>query len=592
MSMLIPQQWFEMPEYRRRNFAEAVWIPLRAAETMHNLDGTEELFCCGSVAFPPDKRAEAQRLGWSELGLMHNGGPCALRDHPYKPAEIYQRNDGEDLGIDLVFEQYPGGGQSTIWHINQDLILALNLIQEGGSWVRPDEGFIEVIRQRRNEEGRIIAIEIKREFLRDYLAARGLALRLAYYRQRNVTETDRSHIDWPSEGLSDERPHHRFKAHVFEVDETGGPYGATTALFEVWRTDVDFGVDVPVFGPETDANSDGRSTHFKRAGRKLFRIEGELWREEWIEAGERSERVRRDEPVETFSYIIDAAGTRESHRVLDNEDIGRWLWFDPRVVLTILARRGSELGWYSRDTGFLSLGEGWRTHFGLNRRGLVTVYAYDIAKLSVWQQRVWAGFNVTPEDAVSSELLEAQMKARPAKTMAPEAMLRRLLDGLDELAKQWLGAPLFQTHDAVGLILPKIHRFRALEQGGVLALAKDLARLTADRIDRAPLQGLVKPPKGENWGSLKSLEKSLTTLGTAEEARALLTPLVGIYDLRLGDAHLPSQKIAESYALIGLDATLPTLAQGHRLLEIATDALEKIGDKIYDALQSDRPDKP
>jgi hypothetical protein len=60
----------------------------------------------------------------------------------------------------------------------------------------------------------------------------------------------------------------------------------------------------------------------------------------------------------------------------------------------------------------------------------------------------------------------------------------------------------------------------------------------------------------------------------------------------LGDAHLPSQKIAESYALIGLDATLPTLAQGHRLLEIATDALEKIGDKIYDALQSDRPDKP
>jgi hypothetical protein len=41
---------------------------------------------------------------------------------------------------------------------------------------------------------------------------------------------------------------------------------------------------------------------------------------------------------------------------------------------------------------------------------LVTVYAYDIAKLPLWQQRVWSGFNVTPEGAVSSELLAAQMK--------------------------------------------------------------------------------------------------------------------------------------------------------------------------------------
>ncbi len=364
MSSDIPQQWFEMPASRRRSFAEAVWIPLRVAETIRNANGSEELFYCGSVAFPPEKRNAAERLGWSDIGVSHHTGPYAFRDHPYKPAEIYQERDGEDMGIDLVFSQSPGGGLRSVWHVNQDLILALNLVQEGDTWVRPQEGFVEVMRQRRDVANEIIAIEIKREFLRDYLAARGLALRLAYYRQRRATVRDRAHISWPEAGVSDAQPQHRFEARVFEVDETGGPYGGTMAIFQVWRTDVDPEEDVPVFGPETEANTDGRTTHLKRGGQKFFRIEGELWREEWIEAGDRSERVRGDESAELLSYTVDAAGTRETTKVLDNEDIGRWLWFDPRVVPAILGRRGGVLGWYTRDTGFVSFSDGWKPILG------------------------------------------------------------------------------------------------------------------------------------------------------------------------------------------------------------------------------------
>ena len=588
MSSDIPQQWFEMPEYRRRSLSDAVWVPLRAAETIPNVNGSEEVFCCGSVAFPPEKRGEAERLGWSDLGIGHSAGPYASHDHPYKTAEIYQQTDGEDLGVELIFVQDPGGGLRRIWHVNQDLILALNLVQEADVWVRPEEGFVEVMRQRRDAANKIVAIEIKREFLGDYLAARGLALRIVYYRQRLATVGDLGHISWPEAGLSDAQPHHRFEAHVFEVDAKGRPYGATGALFQVWRTDVDPEDEVPVFGPEADTNTDGQTTYFKRGGQKFFRIEGEQWREEWIEAGDRSERVRHDEPAETLSFVIDAAGTRENSNVLDNPDVGRWLWFDPRIVSAILGRRGGALGWYTRETGYVSLSKGWDTHFGLNRRGLVTVYAYDIAKLPLWQRRVWSGFNVTPEDAVSSELLAAQMQTRPAKTLAPEAMLPRLFQGLDALAEDWLGAPLFLSHDATDQILANVHRFRALEHGGVLALAKDLARLTVDRIDCRPLQALVQPPKGDNWGSLKSLERALAMLGTAEAARTLLTPLVGIYQLRLGDAHLPSERIAESFTSIGLDVSAPPLIQGQRLLEIAAICLEHIGDEIHDALQVSR----
>jgi hypothetical protein len=135
MARLADQQWFEMPDLRRRRFATAVWIPLRASETVDSEgqygqpDSHEELFCAGSVAFPPTSRLLAERLGWSDLGLMHSGGPCAFKDKPYKAAEVYQCNDGEDVGIDLIFEQNVSG-HSNIWHINPDLVLALGRVDK------------------------------------------------------------------------------------------------------------------------------------------------------------------------------------------------------------------------------------------------------------------------------------------------------------------------------------------------------------------------------------------------------------------------------------------------------------------------------
>ena len=158
MARSADQQWFEMPDLRRRRFATAVWVPLRASETVNSEgqygqpDSYEELVYAGSVAFPPASRPLAEKLGWSDLGL-HSAGPYAFKDKPYKTAEIFQYNDGEDVGIDLIFEQRVSG-HSNIWHINPDLILALGLIQEGDTWVRPEEGYVEVMRQRRDESGK------------------------------------------------------------------------------------------------------------------------------------------------------------------------------------------------------------------------------------------------------------------------------------------------------------------------------------------------------------------------------------------------------------------------------------------------------
>ncbi|MDO1645170.1 hypothetical protein Q2322_25870, partial [Escherichia coli] len=96
----------------------------------------------------------------------------------------YEYNDKEPIGVELVFvhDQPVVGG--TIWILNPDLVVALGLIKEGNNWVRPEEDFVVVAREIIDENGKYQLIEIKRAFLIDYLAARGLILRLSYYRQR------------------------------------------------------------------------------------------------------------------------------------------------------------------------------------------------------------------------------------------------------------------------------------------------------------------------------------------------------------------------------------------------------------------------
>jgi hypothetical protein len=579
-----------MTDLRRRRFAAAVWVPLRAAETSfeegqsYRPGWKEEILAANAVAFAPDRRTEAEQLDWHDIGIGHSGGPYAYRNGRYKPCEVYERNEHEDLGVDLVFDQHVGNGHQRIWHLSQDLVMALKLLQEGDQWVRPEEDYAVVVRQRRDADGLVVAIEIRSDCLRDYLAARGLALRLYYYRARTAVIGDASHLTWPKDGLSDEQRHDRFQARVWEVDESGGPYGAGVAVFTMWRTDVDAEEDVPVFDQETDANTDGTSNQFKRGGAKYFRVQGEMWRGEWIEPADRSERVRGDKPAEQISFIVDATGGRWPSSKLYDEDVGRYLWFDPRVVTSLIQKRGGGLIWHSRDTGEVWSLPDYKVHFGINRVGLITVYAYDIARLPMWQQRTWAAFNIAPDGAVSGELLDAQMRTQPAHTSSPEAAIAELMDRLDELFRSWISAPLFKHHEATLTILKTIHRFRALDQSGLLSLAKDLARLIADRIDIAALRTVSSPQKGETWGSLKSLEKALGTILPPDQARSLLTPLVGIYELRLGDAHLPSSSIDDAFAMIGIDRSKNPVTQGFQMLARAADALLAIGASVSNAL--------
>ena len=139
-------------------------------------------------------------------------------------------------------------------------------------------------------------------------------------------------------------------------------------------------------------------------------------------------------------------------------------------------------------------------------------------------------------------------------------------------SKRW-GRSAFQGHADSATILGRIHRYRALDKAGLFGLAKDVARLTADRLDTSLLWQVAPLEKTERRGSLKSLERALMTTVPDEQARDLMKVLFGVYDLRLADAHLPSTRVAEALARTGVAPHATVLKQGRALIKSAGKSL-------------------
>lgn len=147
------------------------------------------------------------------------------------------------------------------------------------------------------------------------------------------------------------------------------------------------------------------------------------------------------------------------------------------------------------------------------------------------------------------------------------------MEAINALSHEKLGIKLFRDHEAIPDLLPKVHRFRAIDEPSLCALAKDLARIIVDSLDAGAMQSVVFPPAGAKWGSLKSLENLLASLFDRGLVREMTASLVGVYELRHADAHLPSSKLNEAFQLIGIDRSLPYVHQGHMMLHRVVSSL-------------------
>jgi hypothetical protein len=563
------QDWILQKKETRRVFSNATWIPLRACINdeqgeVRNIGYISECFSCGSVAFPPEHREVAEQLSWNDIGIGSNVEPYAYEDGNYSSIEQYQYNDKEPIGIHLVFEHPQPVIGGSLWLLNPDLIVALRLIKEGTNWVRPEENFVVVAREVLDEKGEQHLIEIKREFLLDYLSARNLSLRLSYHRDRveNVVSLEASEYA-NLENHQEERGDGRYELLIRSLDDV---YGGSWAMFRTWRTDVDEEEDAPVMGPENNDNTDYESSKGNGGGYNGVRVEGDFWRDEWIEHKGISKRVRGDADTNLPQFIVETDGERMASAKLNNEDIGRWLWFRSSIVSELLGLRGFSLKWHTAETGGIESTSGYSIHFGINSADLITIYAYDVARLPAWEQHIWAAHNVVPEGKVSNELLASQVKAQPASTHAVEFILFEVMAMLEGGLRQELNISLYSHAVEQSTTMKHISRFASKDQASLLRLAKELVRVFSDRLDVRELRKISTHSNKEKLGSNKLLQDVLAQKVGSDKAREVFGPIVGTYDMRIGDAHPTSSKIGDALKLAGIDDSKSFLKQGEQLI--------------------------
>ena len=587
------QDWILQKKQPRRIFANATWVPLRASfnDEQGQVDVTEigyisEFFGCGSVAFPPEYRECAERLNWSDIGISHSVRPYAYKDGHYSTIDQYQYDDKEPIGVELVFEHDQPVIGGMLWILNPDLVVALHLIKEGNNWVRPEENFVVVVREVLDEKGNHRLIEIKREFLIDYLAARNLSLRLSYYRQRveNVAALEGSEYA-QLENRKEQRDGGRFELLIRSLKDV---YGRSWASIRVWRTDVDPDEDAPVMGPESNDNTAFESSKGNRRGYKGVRVEGEFWRDEWIDHQAQSVRVRGDADQTLPQFIVETDGMRVTSASLDNEDIGRWLWFRTNIISDLLDHRGFSLEWYTAETGGIHSTSGYVTHFGINPSDLITVYAYDVARLNAWEQHIWAAHNVVPDGKVSNELLAAQVRAQPASTHAVEEMLFGSMRLLEAGFRQEFGISLF-THDIDdAAVMQQVSRFASKDQASLLWLAKELVRVFSDRLNVRELRKLSIHAEKEKLGSNKLLQYILAQKVGDDKAHHIFGPIAGTYEMRVGDAHPTGSKIGDALKLAEIDESNSFLRQGEQLIYNFGRSVWWIGKLLFEQQESKR----
>ena len=217
-----------------------------------------------------------------------------------------------------------------------------------------------------------------------------------------------------------------------------------TAVLHMWRESVNPNDDVPEMPhPADEPAARTESFTVKGRGRKLSALCGRIWVKHWIPPAAKSPRIRRDDVESRVHFQVE----NQEQRTLSGSALEKyrgWLWFKPAVVRHLLGQPKSRIKWFTQDTGEVGPAKNQMLHFGINRLGLVNVLGYKMGQVPEWVQKIWVTYNIAPDGGLSEELHMCPNLDRPANTAAPESLLWRKLQLLQDWTTGVFGQPLLQ----------------------------------------------------------------------------------------------------------------------------------------------------
>lgn len=581
------KKWLSLMDISRKKFVDGVWIPLwgYVEKKFTARDGDigrhDECRIFNTLLVPKENKKIAMKNGVPELHPMTDRYAVIGTD-PYFPANA--ERDGYDtaLGTYLVVKRQYGDGMGAAVSIDQNLIFDLRLKQEGDKWLRPCEDYREVMRQSRNKEGEVCLVEIKAEYLKDWLAVRKQGLLLVGHVER-LYLSQKGNEAFAKAATS--RPHGgHLEQYSYGCDEKGAGVLGDWKVSTVGYEDVFPNDDVPVFDPCSDEREMKSSESEIKANKVVKCMDvAKFYRTEWLNPPKTQRRMPIDGEG-NLKFICEADGREKSAKVL--EDSNRYLWFRNSVLKEVASHRGGWIRWLTRETGLAKFHDEPGIHFGINSLGHVNVFAKDIAKLEWWKQEIWRAYNISPDGGVSEELLSSQQKCDPAKTSAPESLLLRARqEVIFAFSCANPGKLLLKNFEGINQVGDSIQRFNVQKQEDVYWLAKQLTRLFIESLNQEDLREIVKPKRDEKLGSLKLLERALGLHVGVKTAYRLMSPLHAIYTLRMADSHIPGTDIADAMREIDISPQGQLIRQGGRLIYVAARAFHEIARAFLGASQ-------
>lgn len=577
------KDWIEMRLLRNLRYATKEWIPVYGFEYKDkhdkypNIGFREDFFHVETGIVYNDYRENAGEMKWDDW-YQDSVNPYISEDKTYNRAGVLYDRKNNKIGERLVMGQFIDSEYQDEIYINQDFILAYKLVRKNDIWIRPKDNDREVIRSRTCDHKDKKLIEIRSEFLRDYLSALNASFRLYYYRERHaIVDYRPNFINNETSVLSDNQ-HNRHTLSCHHINPNGDLPDSKGILVKLWRNDVDEEDTIPDFNKNSiEGQCHSYQNFIEKENADRYHLHSRLWRGEWIEGNEQSCLIGYSEPNDDFMVYADNSGQKVPLSSLKYEEINKYLWFKPEIVNLLISNQGGKVEWDTKETGFISTGPDTSIHFGLNKKGLVNVYAYDIARLPYWQKEIWVGQNTPPDDGVSIELAKIQITYTPIKSYAPEEVIVRILEQFNNLYNNKFSLPILNDHEEIHSLLTQINRFQVHSDDSLESLAKNLVKLSIERLNCKNLKKTIGSDVGKE-GSLHLLGILLEKKLGVENGEKIMAPLRSLYQLRLRDSHLKSKKIKveEHYVVLQINRQLPYVWQGAQLIESTAKAFNEI----------------
>ena len=462
---------------------------------------TEKLDEAGCVLTPHDL---AVSPGWRKRDDFDFGEFCEVKGIGFHPWVITDKNPvTDDLRVQL----------------RQDFSLYHGLEErEPGRFFHPLDGLLvaQVGKDTHQFLDPTPRVSVHTDFLRDFLAARGMALLVSIVADRfaNAESAEQLELD---------------EAENEEIDHW------------TWRTAI--------------IHPPGTSMHKYWRGRAILR------RHVVVEPYEKPKPERsvwpcfdlnpRDDSLPEF--VLDTEGTKG---VLDDRSCPAYLFFRSEVLARHLTMRGYRVWFHMRRWGGAS---GPRydhsIDVGINSEGLVNAFAPDLCKLSASEQAHWAAHSVLPSGDVCGEMFQTRMMLDPPRSPGVVDLVEESKKTLGAAFQDRFGAPLFSSSRpenrelaclTVGPIYGEMHE--------VSKLSKTLYEWVIEPMKTESLRTGVQNPEA-GWRQIKLLKEVSVGLGKTEaEASRMTAALTGLNELRIAAAHVGASVGEDTWKLLGLSA--------------------------------------